>query len=62
MTDLTTTLTQLERWSDTLAFCCDDNGAPLVEGIVKRLHDDAVGLGATAQQLAAAELVKKVAA
>ena len=57
MADLEHALSQLQRWSDTLAFCCDDNGAPLVEGIVKRLHDDAVALGATAQQLAAAEMV-----
>jgi hypothetical protein len=62
MANLDTTLSQLRRWSETLAYDCQDGAAPLVEGIIDRLHGDAVALGATAEQLAAAETVPAVAA
>ena len=50
-------LKQLHSWAETLAFDVEPGATPLVDELVKRLHRQAVELGATAEELDAAELV-----
>jgi hypothetical protein len=61
MTEKARVLSQLRRWSETLAYDVDDHAAPLIEGIVDRLHGEAVALGATTEELNEAELVRTAA-